>query len=182
VLGFSHIGAENPPGLGLPRDSLRYLNDITTTWKVNDDWTLVNDVNYIADDGLRAIGYGMAQYGIYSINDQLSLVGRVEVWRDNGTNGSGAFAAAYPGYFDAINAQRGLPSTTIALPRTTYSEVTVGLNYKPEVPKAIDGLTIRPELRIDRSLNGTTPFDIGSGGTGTDRTSFTPAIDIVVPF
>jgi len=178
VLGFSHIGAENPNILGFPRSALRYLNDITTTWKVNDDLTLINDMNYIADEGLGGIGYGDAQYAVYTLNDHVSLVGRAEIWRDN----KGSFVAGFPGQFDYINAERGLPATTIAAPATTYGSLTFGVNYKPDMPKMFDGFVIRPELRVDHSLNGTKPFNIGSGGTGEDSTSFTPAVDFVLPF
>lgn len=177
VLGFTHIGAENPQNLGFARNALRYLNDITTTWKVNDDLTLINDANYIADEGLGAIGYGMAQYAVYTLNDHLSLVGRAEIWRDN----SGAFVAAFPYSLDYINSERGLSATVIAAPRTTYGELTVGLNYKPSID-GLDGLMIRPELRVDRSLNGTHPFDINQAGIGQDRTAFMPAVDVVFPF
>jgi hypothetical protein len=133
-------------------------------------------LNYIRDDGLNAIGYGVAQYATYAVNDQWTLVGRGEIWRDN----AGAFVSASPAYFDAANVQRGLPNTVYAAPvpnHTTYSELTVGVNYKPEVPKAIEGFVIRPELRIDHSMNGTKPFN-----NGKDASSFTPAVDIVVPF
>ena len=174
ILGFSHIGEENPSNLtGLQPGGLRYLNDITTTWKATPDLTLTTDVNYIQDDGLGAIGYGVAQYAVYTLNDHVTLVGRAEVWRDN----SGAFVAAFPGDFDFVNAERGLPSTSITASRTTYGAVTVGVNYKPEVPKAIEGLVIRPEFRIDDALSGNKPFN-----SGRDDVSVTPAIDIVIPF
>lgn len=178
ILGFTHIGAENPPNLpGVPNGALRYLNDITTTWKVNDSLTSVTDMNYIADDGLGNIGYGIAQYGVYTINDSLTFVARGEVWRDNGNNGN-YFVAAYPGQFDYVNSERGLPATVITSGApTTYGEITLGLNIKPGVPKAIDGLLIRPELRVDDSLNGTKPFN-----SGRDSVSFTPAIDVTLPF
>jgi hypothetical protein len=173
VLGFSHIGAENPASLGLPSNALRYLNDITTTWKVNSDLTLITDINYIADDGLKAVGYGVAQYAVYNLNEHLSLVGRGEIWRDDG----GAFVAVFPGHFDFINAERGLPATTITSGRATYGALTVGIGIKPGVPKAIKGFTIRPELRIDGALNGTKPFN-----SWKDDVSFTPAVDFVLPF
>lgn len=172
VLALSHIGAENSPKI-IPGGGLRYLNDVTTTYKVNDKLTLTNDLNYIEDDGAHAIGYGMAQYATYALNDKWTLIGRGEVWRDN----SGFFVSADPAYFDAANAQRGLTNTALAVPRTTYGALTLGANYKPEVPKAIEGFVIRPELRIDQSLNGSKPFNVGK-----DSTSFTPAVDVVVPF
>jgi hypothetical protein len=179
VLGFSHIGAETPPVMGTSNNTLRYLNDITTTWKVNDDWTLINDANYIADDGTRAIGYGMAQYAVLALNDQWSLVGRAEVWRDN----SGFYVAGFPGNFDYVNAERGLPAPgVIPMPHATYSEITIGANYKPVVPKAIEGFMIRPELRLDHALSNTAVFDINSAGVPQDRNSMTMAVDFVLPF
>jgi len=157
---------------------MRYLNDVTATYKANDKLTLTTDVNYIEEDSVDAVGYGVAQYAAYALNDKVTLVGRAEIWRDN----SGFFVGAFPGYFDATSAERGLANTAYAVPRTTYSELTLGVNYKPEVPKAVEGLVIRPELRVDHSLNGTKPFNAGNDNRGRDGTSFTPAIDVVVPF
>lgn len=179
ILGFTHIGAENPASLGYSRYALRYTNDITTVWKASDNLTLINDANYIADDGLGAIGYGMAQYAVYSLNDHVSLVGRAELWRDN----SGAYVSAYPYTFDYVNAERGLPATVIlASSRATYGALTFGVNYKPDVPKVIDGFMVRPELRVDHAFGGVHPFNINSAGVGQDTTQFTPAVDVVVPF
>jgi hypothetical protein len=175
VLALTHIGPENPrgiPGVRANRD-LRYLNDIVTTWKASDALTLTTDLNYIRDDGLHAIGYGAAQYAVYNISDSLALVGRGEVWRDN----NGAFVVAFPGSQDFVNAERGFPATVISGGRTTYGALTVGVNYKPEVPKAIEGFVIRPEIRYDRSLNGTTPFD-----AGTSDHQVTIAADFILPF
>lgn len=174
ILGFSHIGAENVPNQsGVPNGALRYLNDITTTYKATPDLTLTTDLNYIADDGVGAIGYGAAQYAVYSLNDHVSLIARGEVWRDNG----GFYVASFPGNFDFVNTERGLPATAISGGHTTYGELTLGVNYKPEVPKSIEGFVIRPELRVDTSLNGTKPYN-----GGKDETSFTPAVDVVIPF
>ena len=170
VVGLTHIGPENPND----DRNLRYLNDITAAWKVNDKLTLTTDVNYIRDDGLHAIGYGAAQYVAYNLSDQIALIARAEVWRDN----NGAFVAAFPGNLDFTNAQRGLsPATTIGGGRTTYGALTIGVNYKPEVPKAIEGFVIRPELRFDDALNGTTPFNAGK----SDH-QVTIAADFVLPF
>jgi hypothetical protein len=158
VLALSHIGAENAPNV-IPGGGMRYLNDITTTYKATDKLTLTTDLNYVEDDGARAIGYGVAQYATYALSDQWTLVGRGEIWRDNGN----FFVTADPGYFDAANAQRGLTNTAYSAPHaTTYSELTLGANYKPEVPKSLEGLVIRPEFRVDHSLNGTKPFNVGS--------------------
>lgn len=170
ILALTHIGPENPRN----NDDLRYLNDITATLKVNDKLTLTTDVNYIRDDGLHAIGYGAAQYAVYNLTDTVALVARGEVWRDN----NGAFVAAFPGTLDFINTERGLvPATSISGGRTTYGELTLGVNYKPEVPKAIEGFVIRPEIRFDDSLNGTKPFN-----AGTSDHQVTLAADVILPF
>jgi putative OmpL-like beta-barrel porin-2 len=204
ILATTHIGPENPdrPGVAAacfcnPNDKLRYLNDITLTWKVNDSLTLITDGNFIRDDAFFASGYGVAQYAVYTVADWLKLVGRVEVWRDN----NNFFVAGYPGNFDFVNVEMGFPNTAFFAPApTTYFEVTAGLNITPPVPQDIfvKGVTLRPEFRYDTSLNGTTPFD-GSGfggrgfpgipalgippfGTGRKAEQFTFGGDILVKF
>ena len=187
-----------------PGDTLRFLNDITATWKINDSWTLITDANYIHDDGTYAIasgfgtfhpdGYGIAQYAIYTVNDWLKAVGRAEVWRDN----DNFFVAAFPGNIDFVNAEHGFLNTSIAGGPlgggTTYFEITGGLNIAPTIPKdtpLLQSITFRPEVRYDTSLNGTTPFDGvnvpgGRGtpgfGVGAKGEQFTFGGDIIAKF
>src|SRR6266446_5790462 len=79
ILGTTHIGPENPNVSSVvlagvnPNSALRYLNDITAVWKVNDKLTLITDLNYIRDDGFNATGGGVAQYFGYEINSWLKL-------------------------------------------------------------------------------------------------------------
>jgi hypothetical protein len=174
IAATTHIGPElarGTPGVE-PNKDLRYLNDITTIWKVNKRLTLTNDLNYIYDEGLKASGWGVAQYFAYQINDQWSLGLRGEVWRDV----DGAFVGAFPGTQDFVNAEKGLPNTAIFPGPTTYYALTVGANYKPPVDKRFEGLIIRPELRWDWSSD-TKPFN-----AGTEDRQFTAGIDIIVPF
>lgn len=212
ILATTHIGPELPDTFGTPgsntlntaaacscnpNSALRFLNDITATWKVNDSLSLITDVNYIHDDGFNASGYGIAQYAIYTVNDWLKVVGRAEVWRDN----NNFFVAAYPGNFDFVNAEYGYVNTSIPGPApTTYLELTAGLNISPRVPDGtpfLKSITIRPEVRYDTSLNGTTPFDGQGGffgipgstslagvpfGTGTKSSQFTFGTDIIAKF
>lgn len=180
ILGTTHIGPENPNVLSVvlagvnPNSDLRYLNDITATWKVNDRLTLITDVNYARDDGFHADGYGVAQYFGYTINDWLKIVGRGEIWRDN----KGFFVASYPGNLNFVEFEHGDPAAVaISGGATTYGALTLGLNIKPPVPKEIDGLVFRPEIRYDTSLNGTTPF-----GAGTKSSQFTFGGDVIIPF
>ncbi|MGC2222261.1 MAG: outer membrane beta-barrel protein [Methylocella sp.] len=196
ILATTHIGPENPnipanQALFDPSTALRYLSDMTTTWKINDSWTLINDLNYIRDDGFNVEGYGIAQYAIYTVNDWLKAVGRVEVWRDN----NNFFVAAYPGNFDFVNVESGFPNTAIFAPApTTYFEITAGLNIAPTIPKDtpfLQSITFRPEVRYDASLNDTAPFDGvnvpgGRGfpgfGAGAKGEQFTFGGDIIAKF
>jgi hypothetical protein len=190
ILAATHIGPELPDTFGFPGTNtvntagacfcnpnhvLRYLNDIVTTWKVNDALSFITDLNYIRDDGFKTTGYGVAQYAVWSVLDWLKIVGRAEVWRDNGVspdNGithTGFFVAGFPGNFDNVNAQWGFLNTSFVEVPTTYFEATLGLNITPPVPDGsfVKGITFRPEVRFDTSLNQTRPFDgSGFGGRG----------------
>jgi hypothetical protein len=170
VLALTHIGPENP---GDNRD-LRYLNDIVLTYKYSDALTLVTELNYIRDDGFHAIGYGVAEYGKYQVSDQLAVVGRAEIWRDN----NNFFVAGFPGNTDFVNLERGFPLTkplVTAPGPTTYSEFTLGLNITPTLPSPVQNFMIRPEIRYDRSLNGTDAYN-----DGTQTGQFTFGLDFVL--
>jgi hypothetical protein len=175
VLALTHIGPELPPGTTAVNvnSALRYVNDITATWKISDKLTSITDINYIRDDGLKASGGGIAQYLTYAVDDSWTLAGRAEIWRDD----NGAFVAKFPASLDAINAQRGSPNGAVSGGKTTYGELTLGVNYKPGVPKPFEGLVIRPELRFDNALNGTKPFN-----SGKSDHQVTLAADLILPF
>lgn len=211
VLATTHIGPENPmqkdplyvgwPNFVIggipaacvcnPNDTMRYLNDITITWKANDDLTFITDLNYIRDNGwnpttqvgltltqlnglgqlgfptqlvpLRSKGveaFGVAQYGIYKVSDLIKLVARLEVFRDS----QNFFVGGYPGYFDFVNFEHGFTNQAIAAGPagngTTYFGATLGATITPELPKNdwVKNLILRPEVRWDRAINGTSPF------------------------
>jgi Putative beta-barrel porin-2, OmpL-like. bbp2 len=208
ILATTHIGPETADTLANqfacgcnPNSALRYLNDITATWKVNDNLTLITDANYIRDDAFPSSGYGVAQYAVYKINDWLSVAGRAEVWRDNGyspNNGlthGGFFVGAFPGNFDFVNAEYGFPNTSFTEVPTTYLALTAGLNIAPPIPDGtpfLKGITFRPEVRYDTSLNGTAPFDGAGGfagipgtpgfGAGTKSSQVTFGGDVIAKF
>lgn len=175
VLALTHIGAENPSNsVGFNADAeKRWINDIVFTYKQDDNNTFVAEANYIKDDGFHAQGYGLAGYFIHTVDDNLSVAGRAEVFRD----ANGFFVAAFPHPLDFVNLEKGQPATVIGAGKATYSEVTLGLTYKPDVPDAITGTMIRPELRYDRALAGGTPYS-----AQTAKGQVTLAFDIVVPF
>jgi len=177
VLALTHIGPENPQfALGANVDSHkynRYLNDILLTYKFNDKLTSITELNYIRDDGANATGGGVAQYFTYVLTPEITAGVRGEVWRDN----NGFYVAAFPGNLDYLNASFGLPNGSFGFGPVTYGAITVGMNFKPpKLPKVIDGLTLRPEIRYDRALAGANPFN---GGTARDQLTF--GIDGVLP-
>ena len=183
ILATTHIGPENADTALVraacgcdPNRAMRYLNDVTATWKVNDKLTLITDANYARDDGFNATGYGVAQYAVYTVNDWLKFSARGEIWRDN----NNFFVAAFPGNFDFVNAEYGLPNGSYTGGATTYGAVTVGATLTPAVPTnpfGVKQIIMRPEIRYDASLNGTTPF-----GTGTKSSQFTFSGDLIIPF
>ncbi len=65
---------------------------------------------------------------------------------------------------------------------TTYLELTAGLTITPTLPTGVpydlpEGLIFRPEIRYDRSLNGTTPY-----AGFTQSSSFTFGGDLIAKF
>jgi hypothetical protein len=172
ISASTHIGPETPHN----NSALRYLNDIAVTWKISDKLTSITDMNYARDDLANADGFGAAQYFTYAINDKVTAKIRGEIWRDD----KGFFVAQFADPHDPMRALGGEPTIdprTIGGGRTTYGALTVGLDIKPTVPKPLTGLTIRPELRVDHSLNGTRPFN-----DSKDQTMFTAAVDAIIAF
>ena len=168
----THIGPET-----FHNDTdLRYLSDVTVTWKITGKLTSITDINYVHDSVADADGYGVAQYLTYAINDKISAKIRGEIWRDD----KGFYVAQFADPDDPIRALGGestIDPRTVGGGRTTYGAFTVGLDIKPPVPKPLTGLTIRPELRVDHSFSDTQPFNDSS-----DDTMFTAAIDFILGF
>ena len=173
ALVSTHIGPETPNDNG----DDRYLNDITITAKPAKNLTSITDVNFIYDAAADATGFGFAQYVIYTINDLFSIGLRGEIWRD----ADAFYVASFAENDDAVDGLRGGSVTfdprTVGGGKTTYGALTLGLNIKPPVPKLAASLVIRPELRFDRALNGTRPFNDSS-----DSSQSTAGIDVIITF
>ncbi|HTJ01622.1 MAG TPA: outer membrane beta-barrel protein [Methylovirgula sp.] len=161
-----------------PNTTWRFLNDANITWKATDKLTFVGEANYVHDDALGGVdAFGFAGYTTYQFNDWLRIGGRAEIFRDN----NNFFVAAFPGNLDFVDFEHGYPSNAFAAPAaTTYAELTGGVTITPVLPKSIPylkGVLIRPEVRYDTSLNGTTPY---AGGTKSSGVTF--ASDIILKF
>jgi hypothetical protein len=177
VLALSHIGPENPTKTVPNADSfMRYLNDVVVTWKASDKLTLVTELNYIRDDFFKADGGGIAQYVSYALNEQFTLNGRAEFWRD----GRNFFVAGFQNNTDFLNSELGRPAPGIvSSPKAgSYGALTLGVTYKPAgLPAPVSNLLIRPEIRYDQSLNNAHSFN-----NGKDNGAFTFAADFVLGF
>lgn len=173
ALATTHIGPET---VGNNHDN-RYVNDLTFTAKLTTKFTAITDLNYAYDEAAHATGYGIAQQFLYTINDVFSVGLRGEVWRD----ADGFYVASFAENDDVLDVLRGgnvtLDPRTVGGGRTTYGAVTISVNIKPPVPKPLAGLVIRPEVRYDRSLNDTRPFN-----DSNDRDQFTASIDFLLTF
>jgi hypothetical protein len=178
ITSLNHIGPENPTNTVNPSGqvvdgAIRSFSTITTVWKYNDNLTFTNDLNFVHDDGFNANGYGVAQYATYALDNTYTLQARGEVWRDD----KGFFVASFPGPLDPVNALAGRPNGSISLfPKgATYTELTLGVNYKLTLPDPLGTLVARPELRYDHA--SAKVFDNGRGNN-----SFTIGADLILSF
>jgi len=176
TLALTHIGPENP---GNNHDT-RYLNDITTTWKVTKTFTSITDLNLVVDgiDGGKW-GGGVAQYFTYALNSWMQLGFRGEIFRDSG----GFYVAQFRANNDYLHIAlqgRAVPfdPSNLGGGDTTYLELTGGVTFQPPMPKPVAGLLIRPEVRYDQALTSQfAPFD-----GNTKRNQVTIGIDAVLEF
>jgi hypothetical protein len=202
ILGLAHVGPENPGTLQFPpfgvvanpgaNSHVRDYVDFVTTYKIDDSWTTVNEINLIHDDLAHATGGGVAQYLSYSLSDEWTLNGRAEVFADQ----HGAFVGVGQTSLDYANLQRGIfpanfsayasgngPGSGI-IADSTYGEITLGASYRPSL-FAGGYVTIRPELRYDTIVGGSKgakPFDVNAAGFGTKTSQITLSVDAIVGF
>lgn len=176
VLALTHIGPENSKrNTPFANEALRFMNDVVVVYKATDKLTLTGEANYIREDGFRAEGWGLTGYASYALTDTLTLNGRAEIWRDN----NNFFVSTPVAERDYVNFERGTFSRFITASRpTTYSELTLGVTYKPTgLPSPLSTAMIRPEIRYDRALNNARPF-----GDGNRSGVVTLAADVVLGF
>lgn len=176
VLALTHLGPENPTrSTPFGNSAMRYFNDVVVTYKATDKLTLTLEGNYAREEGFRAEAYGVAGYASYAVSDQWTLNGRAEVFRDN----NNFFVSVPVSNRDFVNFQRGDFSRFYTASRpTTYGELTIGATFKPQgLPQALSSVMIRPEIRYDRALNDSRPYN-----DGRSRNQLTLAADLVIGF
>ena len=176
LLALAHIGPENARTIPEHNNTARQIYDLVAIWKINDKLTSTTEVNYIRDDHFHATAEGVATYLSYQINDLFSVGGRAEIFRDD----QGFFVAAFPSSTNFVSAEQGCLTCSLSGGKTTYGEITLGVNFKPAgVPKMFDGFVIRPEVRWDQALStsGTKPFN-----SFTSDHQITFAADFILPF
>ena len=167
----------------------RQIYDVTSTYHVNDQLTVANEINFTKDDLFHATAEGTAFYGIYKWSDAWSFGARGEVYRDD----QGFFVASVGGSQDFVRLERAnlLPTSAVyAAGPATYTELTLGANWAPALafPSALPpslGLTLRPEFRWDHafSVGGTgNAFNMNSSGTFTKNDQFLLSVDAILAF
>lgn len=175
VLAITHIGSETPTRISPTADrDTRYYNDLVLSYKASDTVSFVSELNYVRDTAIDAQAYGIANYMSWVIDPAVTFNLRGEVWRDE----KGYFVAGFPRGLDPIRALIGLPNTAFGVDApgpVTYSELTVGVTYKPKVEGPV-AFAIRPELRYDHA-EGARAFN-----RQRDRNALTAAMDIILSF
>jgi hypothetical protein len=173
TVALTHIGPEDPGN----NHDYRYLNDITTTWKVTKAFTWITDINFDYEASVNAWAGGAAQYFTYALNDWLTLGLRAEIFRDE----KGFFVAEFADNNNFIHLLRGDPippdPSDYSGGNTTYFETTLGVTIKPPVPKPLAALLIRPEVRYDRALNNSEPF-----AQHSSQDQWTLGLDVILEF
>jgi len=211
ILALAHVGAEDPynksnssqyfSGAGKAQDGNRHTRqifDVTSTYKINDSWSVANETTFDKDDlGVEncanrltchsgATAEGTAFYGIYTLNDQWSFGARGEIFRDD----QGFYVAGFGSAQDFMRVEQASgagPNTVYAPGKATYGDLTIGANYKPPLPPLPlnAGLTIRPEFRWDHAWG--TPgsnkqFSMNSAGVNTSNDSYLFSVDAIFGF
>lgn len=203
ILALSHLGPEqayprtfrgvfnlNDPNAG--RD-FRFYNDIVFTYKVNDRLTSVTELNYFHDDygygpatGGAADSYSAVQYFSYALNKAYTLNVRGEIYRDRKN-----FTVSTPTDNSGIaRTELGIGSSltsptlggTPGGPGTTFASGTLGITFKPDVPKPFALLAIRPEVRYDQIVAGSSLYGGRNGPNSTSDHQFLFGGDVILGF
>jgi len=192
IVALTHVGPEQATRLLSPQGynangQWRSFSDIVITWKMSDSFTSTTELNWVRDAYGTANkpvnAFGVAQYFSYSISDTVTLNSRFELFRDD----NNFFVAQFSGNSQFVGTQQGFiyPAGvyTAGAGSTTYSALTLGVTYKPNLPAPITGLLIRPEVRWDHALTDNAPFNLNTNNpTKNTFNSVTFGADMVLTF
>jgi hypothetical protein len=174
IIAMSRIGPELPKAAFPKANRLnRYWNDVSLFYKASDKLSLTLEGNYFRDEGLKASAYGVVGWAAYAVSPSVTLNVRGEVYRDE----TGFVTGAYLENQGFIKSIAGENTPIVTAPPTTYGDLTIGVTIKPAQLQKKLRMTLRPEIRYDRSLNGTRPFN-----DLQDRDALTIGCDLIVGF
>lgn len=146
-------------GIGKAADHKMFYNgDILLTYHIRETVSATLDATYLHDEITRDDTYGVTGYLAWKISSSLDLNLRGEVFRDN----TGTMVTAYVSTTSYGNMLRNAPYPHYGTLPTTYGALTAGVTYTPQIVNRHLGhgrFMLRPEIRLDRSLNGTSPFN-----------------------
>lgn len=179
----THIAPDNPsafatiPGVD-PDSDPRAFVDLALTWTVNDQWTVMADLNYGHDEGALGLGgtdpewYGAAGYVVWKASDEWTFALRGEVFRDDDGFAVIQFAED-DDYLDLLHGNlAGLDPRTVGGGATTYYGLTLAANWAP-----CENTLVQFEARYDWSDGLATPFD-----DSTDDDQFTLSMGLLYRF
>ena len=164
----------------------RFWNDINATYQVNDKLSLTAEFNYLHDEGVRGIGArgqfagtdaeSFVSFLSYKINKDFTFNYRGEIYRDN----NNSLVASFRGNNSYMNAIAGRPADLVPGASghgTTYGDLSLNVAYRPDLGHHVRVFQLRPEIRFDRALNSTSPFN-----GGRNNGMFTFGGDAVIGF
>ncbi|MDE7548664.1 outer membrane beta-barrel protein [Acetobacter fabarum] len=158
VAAIAYLGPQqNVHAIGnLANQKMEYIGDFLATYKLNDTTSITLNGTYYHDDYSRDDVYGVTTYFAHDFFPSLTFNARGEIFRDN----NGQLVGTNTSPMSYVNELRGRSYPYDQAPGTTYGELTVGVTYRPEFLKLPRGsFSLRPEVRLDKSLNGTHPFN-----------------------
>ncbi|WP_245824926.1 outer membrane beta-barrel protein [Neoasaia chiangmaiensis] len=172
---LSRVGSENAVRALGPRadHAQRFWNDLNGSYKVTSRLTATAEVNVLHDAGLRADTWSVVGWLNHQTARTVALNLRAEIYRDN----SGAIVTTFLRDAAYERALLGDPAIVQNAAPTTYGALTLGATWTPAIGHHVKTFAIRPEIRFDRSLNGTRPFN-----DLRQQSMFTFGSDVVLGF
>ncbi|GAN53527.1 hypothetical protein Tasa_010_074 [Tanticharoenia sakaeratensis NBRC 103193] len=160
ALAFTYllrIGPENSVrALGMRANAAqRVWNDLNATWQMTQSLNGTIEFNTVHDDGLHASTYSVVTWLAWQMSPDLTLNYRGELYRDN----SGGFVTQFQSDTAYARVLLGAPAPVSNAPATTYGALSLNASWRPKLGHGVRLFQLRPEIRFDRSLNGTAPFN-----------------------